>query len=465
MKTREIIVNLETKNIYPHPNNPRKNLGDLSELVESIKKHGVMQNLTVMPITSLTYATDVDKQTPADEISLLSDFHVLIGHRRLAAAKEAGINEVPCKIISQISDKQQLAIMLEENMQRNDLTIYEQAQGFQMMLDLGETIETIEEKTGFSKTTIYHRLNIAKLNQKELQKREADEDFQLNLKDLYALEKVKSIKKRNEILKTARDSRNLQYMANKAATEEKRKDNADKILLALADKKMKENPDIRSWNGKWDIIKEFDLDKDYEKITLKKTNEELYYCINYQRLTIAAKSKKKDSPKEGLSDAEKLKRRNRKTLRDIQEELNSKSQDFIKQILLKKTDWMKEEEIIKEVWSCALDSNIIISQYGLREEIWSLIYGEYKSRWSMTDEEKERIDSVADTYPMAYQLLLFINDDTQIYEDIYGYNTEYKKEAAEKRKRLINLLERFGFSVTDEEESLLDGTHEAYRKE
>lgn len=46
--------------------------------------------------------------------------------------------------------------MLEENMQRNDLTIYEQAQGFQMMLDLGETAETIAEKTGFSTSTIYY---------------------------------------------------------------------------------------------------------------------------------------------------------------------------------------------------------------------------------------------------------------------------------------------------------------------
>ena len=55
-------------------------------------------------------------------------------------------------------------------MQRSDLTIYEQAQGFQLMLDLGDTEEQIAEKTGFSKTTIRRRLNIAKLNQDELKK-------------------------------------------------------------------------------------------------------------------------------------------------------------------------------------------------------------------------------------------------------------------------------------------------------
>ena len=42
--------------------------------------------------------------------------------------------------------------MLEENIQREDLTVWEQAQGFQMMLDLGETEDTIADKTGFSKT-------------------------------------------------------------------------------------------------------------------------------------------------------------------------------------------------------------------------------------------------------------------------------------------------------------------------
>ena len=82
---------------------------------------------------------------------------------------------MPCRIAEGLSRKEQLSIMLEENMQRSDLTIYEQAQGFQLMLDLGDTEEQIAEKTGFSKTTIRRRLNIAKLNQDELKKKEQDE--------------------------------------------------------------------------------------------------------------------------------------------------------------------------------------------------------------------------------------------------------------------------------------------------
>ena len=186
-KTEKDIVFIKVQQLYPHPDNPRKDVGDVSELAESIKKNGIMQNLTVIPLGALD--TEAEEQTPANEISLLSDFHVLIGHRRLAACKKAGIEEVPCKIVSNISKREQVSIMLEENMQRNDLTIFEQAQGFQMMLDLGETAETIAEKTGFSVSTVYHRLNIAKLNQKELEKKEKDNSFQLSLTAIYELEK------------------------------------------------------------------------------------------------------------------------------------------------------------------------------------------------------------------------------------------------------------------------------------
>ena len=45
-----VTFELHTDQLEPHPNNPRKNLGDLTELTESIKKNGVLQNLTVIPI-------------------------------------------------------------------------------------------------------------------------------------------------------------------------------------------------------------------------------------------------------------------------------------------------------------------------------------------------------------------------------------------------------------------------------
>ena len=117
-----------------HPDNPRKNIGDITELTDSIRKNGVMQNLTVIP---------------EDDMYL-----VLIGNRRFEAAVAAGLTRLPCKIVTGLTPAQQLGIMLEENMQRNDLTVIEQAQGFQLMLDFGETVKTVAEKTGFSEKTV-----------------------------------------------------------------------------------------------------------------------------------------------------------------------------------------------------------------------------------------------------------------------------------------------------------------------
>jgi len=156
----------------------------LSELAESIKKNGILQNLMVISV----------ENEPGE-------YMTIIGHRRYEAGTQAGVEKFPCQIAENLTPREQMAIMLEENMQRDDLTIWEQANGFQMMLDMGDTEESIAEKTGFSRTTVKHRLNIAKLNKKVLQEKEKDDNFQLSLKDLYELEKIPDIKTRDKILR------------------------------------------------------------------------------------------------------------------------------------------------------------------------------------------------------------------------------------------------------------------------
>ena len=177
------ITNINAKLIHQHPDNPRKDLGDLTELSESIKKKGIMQNLTVIP-----GHWDEDK-THHDE-----GYTLIIGHRRFAAGKMAGVAMYPCRIVEDMSYKDQVGTMLEENMQRIDLTPLEQAEGFQMMLDLGDTEEQIAEKTGFSRTTVRRRLEIAKLD-RDLVKEKTDENgvYQLNLKDLAQLSRIEDV--------------------------------------------------------------------------------------------------------------------------------------------------------------------------------------------------------------------------------------------------------------------------------
>ena len=209
MKKKNILMNISVNKLHPHPDNPRKDIGDISELTESIKKNGIMQNLTVIPYDALEKAPD--EQTDINKLTMSSEYYVLIGHRRLSAAKNAGIDSVPCKLITNISRNDQIAIMLEENIQRNDLTIYEQAQSFQLMLDLGETEDSLAQRTGFSKQTIRSRVELAKLDKDIFKEKSEDEGFQMTLKDINMLKKIEDVEARNEVLKSCETSGQLQW--------------------------------------------------------------------------------------------------------------------------------------------------------------------------------------------------------------------------------------------------------------
>ena len=248
------ITEIPVGEIWPHPDNPRKDMGELGELAESVRKGGVMQNLTVIP-----GHWDENQEWHGDGYTLL------IGHRRHAAAKAAGLKSVPCLVRGGLDRKAQIAIMLEENMQRADLSVWEQAASFQMVLDLGGTEEQLAEKTGFSRSTIRHRLNIAKLDMAELKKKEQDKNFQMTLRDLYELEKIEDEKTRDRVLKASTDSRNLVYRAQEAVREEKREGNRKKFAELFKEAGIKKAPkkaEGERWDGKWDILQAWKLDED-----------------------------------------------------------------------------------------------------------------------------------------------------------------------------------------------------------
>lgn len=168
--------------IHPHPDNPRKDLGDLNDLSASIKESGLLQNLTVIEGSyqseeefNAEWRDELDmfiEQDPDIEFSPPqydphkapgAGFTVIIGHRRLAAARLAGLTEVP-SVISDMDYKTQLATMMAENVQRSDLTPLEQANGFQLMMDLGMSVAEVADKTGFTTSLVRRRLKIARLD-------------------------------------------------------------------------------------------------------------------------------------------------------------------------------------------------------------------------------------------------------------------------------------------------------------
>lgn len=165
------IVDIPVSQLRPNPHNPRRDVGDVTELADSIRAQGIKQELLVTP---------TDSKSPEGKPL----YRVVIGHRRLAAAKLAGLETVPCRIES-MSERDERALMLVENTQRCDLTPLEEADGYQGLLDLGVKVKEMAEQTGRSTRLVRGRLKIAAIPQSV---RDASKDFaQLSLSDLEAV--------------------------------------------------------------------------------------------------------------------------------------------------------------------------------------------------------------------------------------------------------------------------------------
>ncbi|GLZ43510.1 ParB/RepB/Spo0J family partition protein [Actinokineospora sp. NBRC 105648] len=146
--------------VTAHPHNPRRHLGDLTELTASVAEHGVVQPLTVVSIDAyLTANPDA-----ADQGLGVGNWVVVCGHRRLEAADRAGLDTVPIIVRDDLAPAQAaLAVMLIENMQRADLSPIEEAEGMAALRDTGLSEREIAAVTGVSPGQVNKRLKLLKL--------------------------------------------------------------------------------------------------------------------------------------------------------------------------------------------------------------------------------------------------------------------------------------------------------------
>lgn len=223
--------------LHPHPDNPRKDLGDLTELAASISAKGVLQNLTVVPDTKE------------------GGYRIIIGHRRHAAAKLAGLTDLPC-VIADMTPQEQFETMMVENVQRNDLTVYEQAEGFQMMLDMGGSVEEVAQKTGFSETTVRNRVSLLRLDKKKFAKAE---ERGANLTDYLKLNAIKDPVQRNKVLDFI-GTGDFNYQLKQTLENQKF---AEKFAINLrtiqeADWCREKTDENTAWNGPYNTHRYFD---------------------------------------------------------------------------------------------------------------------------------------------------------------------------------------------------------------
>jgi ParB family chromosome partitioning protein len=140
----EFGLSVRVTQISSNRDQPRTNLGDLGDLVASIGRHGVLEPLLV-------------RGRPDGGYELIS------GERRFHAAMMAGLDEVPC-VVLELSDQEALEIALIENLQRKDLTAFEEAEGFTTLIETyNYTHQEVAEAVGRSRVTVTETLKILQI--------------------------------------------------------------------------------------------------------------------------------------------------------------------------------------------------------------------------------------------------------------------------------------------------------------
>jgi len=128
--------------LQPNAEQPRKDHGDLRELTNSVREKGVLEPLLVRPLREN------------------GRFLIISGERRYHAARAAGLCEVPC-IEKDVNDAETLEIALIENLQRKDLTPFEEADGVQALADrFGLVHEEIARKLGKGRSSVTEILSL-----------------------------------------------------------------------------------------------------------------------------------------------------------------------------------------------------------------------------------------------------------------------------------------------------------------
>ena len=144
------VLMVPTIQIRPNRTQPRRNFNEeaLKSLSLSIAENGILQPLVVRRINS-------------------TEFELIAGERRLRAAIMAGLNKVPC-VVHKCTDKESALLALIENLQRADLSMFEEARGIARLIrKYGLTQEQAAVKLGKKQSTIANKLRLLRLTFEE----------------------------------------------------------------------------------------------------------------------------------------------------------------------------------------------------------------------------------------------------------------------------------------------------------
>lgn len=203
---------INTSLIDPHPDNPRKNIGDVTDLAASIKANGLLTPLSVVPNGER--------------------YRVIAGHRRLMACKQAGTGAVPCFVLD-LDPLQQLEAMITENCQREQLTVLEEADAIQGMLDLGATTANVAHRLGRSADYVRDRAKAASI---KTEVRASRDDFgQISIGQLVAIARYDGQPDRQKKLAQAAGTSNFDYILRNIERDDRERQWIESVAALLVE--------------------------------------------------------------------------------------------------------------------------------------------------------------------------------------------------------------------------------------
>ena len=259
---QDSVGTIRIESIEVNPNQPRTKFDEeaLKELAESIKTYGLIQPITVRPISNGKY-------------------QLISGERRLRACKLAGLQEIPTYVRT-VDDMQSIQMALVENIQREDLNALEIALSYQRLMDeLGFTQDEVSEKVGKNRSTITNYMRLLKLS---LPAQIAVRDNVISMGHARALVAVEDEKLQEKLLKQVIDGglsvRQTETLVKKHTSEFK--PTKTKIKITLSDevnqfmsslsKKLNSKVSVnKDLSGKGKITIPFTSDDDLKQIISK----------------------------------------------------------------------------------------------------------------------------------------------------------------------------------------------------
>lgn len=452
---------IRVDHIHQHPDNPRKDLGDVSELAESIKANGILQNLTVVP-----YVSPVHKRVMGGM------YTVIIGHRRLAAAKLAGLETVPC-VVAEMSDEAQLATMLTENMQRTDLTVYEQAKSFQQLsIDFGMSPADIAAMSGFSEGTVRKRTKLAELDETKFKK--ACERG-ATLYDFAELDKITDPDDKEKCL-DAIGTNNFKNVLSAMKDRQKYRERREKWLEQLSkfatkiEKQGYVGGRVVEMNyfynyGSWTRADEVMVPEDAGTVRYFYVVSDMQISVYKERIVDSAEEQERQRKKE-IEDKQRAKH---EELEEITERHYALRFDFVKNFGAAKTNFDKILRNCADAIFYLSENHSYYNPYD--QEVLARLTG------LPYDEDKEMVDTAAfaelrNTQPERTMLLLAYwlmeKEGRSYYEHKWVYEQQvYKNYWRDNPKldRVYYFLEELGYQTSDEERQMRRGTHPLFDKE